>query len=163
MLFFFVAVVSFQLCPPPELSRNTFSSLSPLGTLASLHFCLFSPRVPLVPLHLHKPAALRPPVPAEDLRHTHTHACARSACSVEGSHEAINNSLIGFMTAAVPSQFRQIGSELISLSRLLLRIKGGEGAGEGEHGDGRTGGGSRLKLEQILPRLPLPWTFSSPH
>jgi len=40
-----------------------------------------------------------------------------------GDSEAVHRCLIGFTTAAVPSQFLQITSELISLTRLLLRIK----------------------------------------
>lgn len=46
---------------------------------------------------------------------------------MQGCSEAISPCLIGFMTAAVPSQFLQIGSQLISLTRLLLRIKGDVG------------------------------------
>lgn len=59
--------------------------------------------------------------------HTHTLTHSGALCSVrssmQGYSQAIHHCLIGFMTAAVPSQFLQIGSKLISLSRLLLRIK----------------------------------------
>lgn len=47
---------------------------------------------------------------------------------------AISHCVIGFMAAAVPSQSLQIGLELISLARLLLKIKEGVGGGHSQFG-----------------------------
>lgn len=53
---------------------------------------------------------------------------------MQGYSSAISCCLIGFMAAAVPSQSLQIGLELISLARLLLKIKEGVGGDQSQIG-----------------------------
>lgn len=76
-------------------------------------------------------------------QHSDTQTQADWVCTFQGTlqiqNETINHCLIGFMTAAVPSQFLQIGSELISPTRVLLRIKedvGGDQSYTGTNCDG---------------------------